>query len=491
MEMIMQPFIWVYHFVSFFFCLPFTILDYAYTGVLTILDKLTHKNKVLKKVEKKNETLEVTTKTDSGETIEDIIPTGIVSMKKDDLKDLGKKQSFRYTVKNSAGQTIKSTFDAYSKEEVYNFLTNEGYQVVSIEARKAYDVDLFVRRKMSASDLAFTLTQLSTYIKAGIPLIDSVRILAKQSTKPEKRKIYENIVYELLKGENFSTALQRQDTVFPRLLINMVKTSEMTGDLASTLDDMADYYTSMAETRKQMISAMTYPTVIFVVAIGVIIFILTFVVPQFVEMFENQDAELPGITKFVIGLSNFIKYNYYWIILAIFVIGIIIYGLYKNVKGFKTGLQTFAMKIPVFGNIIIYNEVNTFTKTFASLLNHNVFITDSMTILSQLTNNEIYKKIINRSLVNLSKGSKISESFKGQWAFPVVAYEMLLTGENTGQLGLMMEKVSEHYQSLHKNTVNQMKSLIEPVMIAILAVIVGGIILSIIIPMFELYNQIK
>lgn len=169
----------------------------------------------------------------------------------------------------------------------------------------------------------------------------------------------------------------------------------------------------------------------------------------------------------------------------------IIYGLYKNVKGFKEGLQTFLMKVPVIGKIIIYNEVTTFTKTFSSLLNHSVFITDSMTILSQLTNNEVYKKIINRSLVNLSKGSKISEAFKGQWAFPIVAYEMLVTGENTGQLGLMMEKVSEHYQSLHKNAVNQMKSLIEPIMIAFLAVVVGGIILSIIIPMFALYNEIR
>lgn len=297
MGIIAQPFIWVYHFVKFFFCLPFSILEYAYVGLLTIFDKITHKNKVLKKVEKKqpeDETVQLQAETtqpqDMPEMIENMIPDGIISMKKDNLHDLGKKQSFRYVAKNDAGQTIKSTFDAYGKEEVYNFLKNEGYQVISVEARKVYDIDLFVSRKISASDLSFTLTQLSTYIKAGIPLIDSVRILAKQSTKPEKRKIYEGIVYELLTGENFSTALERQEGVFPRLLINMVKTSELTGDLANTLDDMADYYTSIAETRKQMISAMTYPSVIFVAAIAVIIFILLFVVPQFIEMFENQEA---------------------------------------------------------------------------------------------------------------------------------------------------------------------------------------------------------
>ncbi len=488
----MQPFILIYHFVRAVFQLPIQILNYSYTGFLTVIDKLTHQSHSEKRLSKKMAPPTASPQENEPETIADVLPEGLGFTANDaTIASMEKKISFRYVVKNDAGQTIKSVFEANSSEEVYNFLTNEGYQVVSITARKPYDIDLFSGGRMKAGDLSFSLTQLSTYIKAGIPLIDSVRILAKQSTKPEKRKIYEHIVYELLTGENFSTALERQGKVFPKLLINMIKTAEMTGDLVSTLDDMADYYTSIDQTKKQMISAMTYPLIIFVMAIGVIIFILAFVVPKFVEMFENQDAPLPWITRFVIGASNFIKYNYYWLILILLVVGIILYSLYKNIKGFKIAVQTMAMKIPVVGHIIIYNEVTTFTKTFASLLNHSVFITDSMSILSQLTNNEVYKKIINRSLVNLSKGAKISEAFAGQWAFPVVAYEMLVTGENTGQLGLMMEKVSEHYQQLHRNAVNQLKSLIEPIMIGFLAVIVGGIILSIIIPMFSLYSEIQ
>ena len=162
----------------------------------------------------------------------------------------------------------------------------------------------------------------------------------------------------------------------------------------------------------------------------------------------------------------------------------------KNVQSFRKTMQTFYMHLPVFGNMIIYNEVATITRTFSSLLNHNVFITDSMEILSKISNNEVYKEIINRTLINLSKGGKISDSFKGEWAFPIVAYEMLVTGESTGQLALMMEKVAEHFQQLHSNAVTAMKSLIEPVVIIILAVGVGFIIMSIIIPMFDLYGQI-
>ena len=283
----------------------------------------------------------------------------------------------------------------------------------------------------------------------------------------------------------------RQEKTFPKLLINMVKTAEMTGDLPSILDDMADYYTSIDQTRRQMISAMTYPTVVIIMALCVLVFMLIYLVPQFVQLYEDQDATLPAITLFIMGASDFLKSYYLWLILATAVLIILFYYLYNNVKSFRTGVQTLLMKTPIIGNIIIYSEISTFTKTFASLLNHGVFITDSMEVLSKITNNEIYKRIIANTLNNLGKGESISKSFKGEWAFPVVAYEMLVTGENTGQLGLMMEKVADHFQNLHKNLVNQMKSLIEPLMIVVLAAIVGVILLAIVVPMFDIYGKIQ
>ena len=334
------------------------------------------------------------------------------------------------------------------------------------------------------------LTQLSTYIKAGIPLINGVRILAKQTNNQVTRKTLNKVVYELVLGEKFSVALEKQGKAFPTLLINMVKTSEMTGDLAGTLDEMAEYYTEIEKSRKAMISAMVYPSVILTVAIAAVVFIIIYVVPQFVGMFESNNAKLPAITVFIINASNFLG-KYWWVIILILIGLIILYRiLYKNVKEFRKTMQTFFMHLPVIGNVIIYNEVANLTRTFSSLLNHSVFITDSMDILSKITNNEVYKEIINRTLITLSKGGKISDSFKGEWAFPVVAYEMLVTGESTGQLALMMEKVADHYQNLHANAVTTIKSLIEPIIICFLAVAVGFIIMSIILPMFDLYGQL-
>ena len=403
-----------------------------------------------------------------------------------------KRITFDYEIINNYGQIIKSSFDAFSESEVRAFLINEGYQVVSITPRSKLNMEitLFGSKKINTNKLTFALTQVSTYIKAGIPLVDAIRILAKQTSDKNEKKVYERIVYDLVTGQNFSEALESQSDVFPKLLINMVKTAELTGDLPTVLDEMSDYYKSIEETKKQMITALLYPSIIFIAAIAVVTFCLLYVVPTFTTMYETNNAALPGITLVTLGLSNFVQ-NYWLIMLGfVLIVGIIYNQCYKNIKSFRKTMQTIYMRIPVIGNIIIYNEVTMFTKTFASLINHNVNITQTMEVLSKISDNEIYKDIIYETIDTLSKGGKISESFRGKWAFPIVAYEMLVTGETTGQLGLMMDKVAEHYEQLHRNSVTALKSLVEPMTIIFLAVTVGFILISMFIPMFDVYSTI-
>ena len=400
-------------------------------------------------------------------------------------------KGFKYTIINGVGKKENGTINTESIEDARSFLTQLEYQILSLEERSAMDIDINIGNKIGAADLSFCLTQLSTYIKAGIPLVDSVKILAKQSSKAVLKKNFYQIVYELLRGQSFSEALLAQGNVFPKLLINMVKTAEMTGDLPSILDDMAEYYTSMDNTRKQMKSAMTYPVVVLTLAFGVLIFMLTYLVPQFSSMFQDNGASLPALTQTILNISGFIQNYYLYLIIGVLAgVGAFVY-CYKNIKSFRTVVQTVLMHLPVFGKIIIYNEISNFTKTFASLINHGVFITDSMEILSKVTQNEVYIRIINKTLVNLGKGDSISSAFRGEWAIPVVAYEMIVTGESTGQLGAMMEKVATHFQGLHKNIIDQMKSLIEPLLIVFLAGVVGVILISIVQPMFAIYQTVQ
>ena len=254
---------------------------------------------------------------------------------------------------------------------------------------------------------------------------------------------------------------------------------------------MAAYYTEIDETKKQMKSAMTYPAIVSVFSVGVIIFIMVYVVPQFVQIYEDQGTQINGLTKFIINVSTFIM-NYWYVGLLIIVLTVFVISLlYKHVKAFRASVQIFLMHLPVIKDVIIYNELTIFSKTFASLLRNNVFITDSMDILSKITNNEIYKAILYKTIQNIVKGEKISEAFKDHWAVPDVAYYMIVTGESTGDLAEMMQKVSEYYQGQHKSIVNSLKAFLEPVMIAFLAVVVGGIIIAVIMPMFGMYEQIQ
>ena len=271
----------------------------------------------------------------------------------------------------------------------------------------------------------------------------------------------------------------------------MIKTAEATGELEATLDDMANYYTEVENTRKAMVSAMMYPAIISVFSVAVITFILLYVMPQFESIYKEAGAELNIFTQFLLDASRFLKLNIFKILFFIILVALILMLAYQKIKAFRRFLQEFAMKLPVFGKIIIYKEMNIFAKTFASLLKNNVFITDSINLLFEVTNNEIYKEIMLKTINNIAKGEKISDSFKDQWAVPEVAYYMIVTGESTGELGDMMDKVANYYQVEHRALVDNLKAFIEPVMIILLAVVVGGIVLAIVLPMFGLYKNIQ
>ena len=412
----------------------------------------------------------------------------------EDAKRSSEKIIYRYIAKNPKGVIEKGEFQGYSKLDVHSYLLSEGYEVYEITSKaKAtiFNTDLGLNKPMKKSMLIFYLTQLSTYLKAGIPIVDAIKILSNQSKSKTEQTIWKSVVYELTMGSTLSDAMLRAgNNVFPKLLINMVKTAEMTGDLPDVLDEQVEYYKSTEKSRKEMINAMMYPLFVFIFAIAIVMYIMISVVPQFVSIYDSIGADIPAITKFLINVSTFIRNNILWITLITLLIIFSFALLYRRNVLFKANVQRLLMHVPVFGQIIIYNEVNMFTKTFATLINNNIFITDSMDILSRITDNEIYKSIIFDAVEALSKGDVLSSAFNDQWAFPDIAYQMIVTGEKTGQLGTMMEKVSEYYQEEHYNAITRIKALIEPIMIIFLAIVVGGILLAVVIPMFSMYNNI-
>ena len=292
--------------IAFF---PIFILKYAYIGLLSILglNKKRHEKEENETV--KNTSLENTPNvpqakiektevvpTKSNNNIEELANKKIISQKESLTGREDKYYTFNYTIKLNNGKLYKNSFDAPSIQEVERFLKNEGYEVIKIVPRGKYDVDITFNQKMDVTTLAFTLTQLSTYLKAGIALVDAVRIVSKQAEKKTERKVWDKVTYALLSGKSLSEAMLEQEKVFPSMLINMIKTAEMTGALTEILDDMAEYYTSTSQTRKEMKSALTYPAVISVIAVIVTAFMLVVIVPQFVTMFEQQNAQIQAFS---------------------------------------------------------------------------------------------------------------------------------------------------------------------------------------------------
>ena len=406
------------------------------------------------------------------------------------------KMMYEYVVKDKDGKIIKGYADGFSKVEIHSYLLSEGYEVYSIRTNKwiqaVHGGAASRSQKMKIKDLIFFSTQLSTYLKSGITLIESLKILSRQYKKKSYKTVFKMIIYDLSMGESFSKTLENRGETFPSLFVTMIKTSEMTGELPEVLDDMADYYTETEKTRKQMITAMMYPSIVFVFAIAVLTFIMLYVIPKFVGIYDSMEGvEIPGITKFIIALSNFMKSYTLYIFIGVVLLIIVFRMLYRKNKSFRTFVQWSLMHIPVINNIIIYKEVTMFTKTFSSLLAHNVFITDSMEILSRVTQNEIYRSLIFNTVTNLARGERLSAEFDGHWAFPIPAYEMIVTGERTGQLPEMMAKVAAYYQELHSNSVTRIKTFIEPALIIFLTAMVGVIVLSIVLPIFNMYQAVQ
>lgn len=405
------------------------------------------------------------------------------------------KDYYYYYGTDKNGRKVKGMMSATNRITLHNFLANEGIDVYQVKKASMVNflkkIGLELDSPMKTKDLIFWLTQVCTYLKAGLTLNDTIHIMKEQASKDKKMKrLYEAISYELTLGESFSTALQNQGKIFPPLLINMIRSAEATGEIIKTLDDMANYYTEIDKTRKEMISAIIYPAILLIFSIAILTFIMVYVIPEFIQIYDQAGITVSGFTLSIINLSKYITANINMILIIAFLVLLVLLFLYKNSKEIRKIIQSLGMHIPFFGKIIIYHELTLFTKTFASLLRNSVYITDSMEILSNITNNEVYKDIMIETISNIARGDKISKSFYNKWCVPDVAYYMIVTGEATGELSLMMEKVASYFNDLHKTRVTNLKSFLEPIMIVILALIVGVVILAVVIPMFSLYGQI-
>lgn len=397
---------------------------------------------------------------------------------------------FKYSGRDRRGKKV-GTINAASRREAMTKLKEDGIRVIEMTEvpETIMTKDLSFGNPVKLQHFVIYLRQFATLIKAGVTIVDATSILAAQTESKGLKMALVAVEQELREGNPYSEAISKHKKIFNSMFINMVKAGEASGNIDETLEKLADDFEKQHDTRQKVVSALTYPAVIGLVAIGAVIFLLVSVVPTFVNMFADLGGELPGITKFVLAASEFTQKFWWLIFLIILSITFTIMYIKRNKKT-KYYLDYFLLKMPIFGNMMQKAALARMMRTLSSLFSSSVPILQAMSIVERVVENEVISKVIRESRDSLEKGRSMTEPMMSHWAFPPLVTQMIAIGENTGALDAMLSKIAEFYEKEVEQSTDRLKSLIEPIMIVLLAGIVGVIVLSIMMPMFEMFNQI-
>jgi type IV pilus assembly protein PilC len=397
--------------------------------------------------------------------------------------------SFTYVARESgSGREIRSSMEAQTEQAAIAALLNRNLLVVSIQ-EKIGRKGKTAGGKVALADLVVFTRQLATMIDAGLAMVQSLQALAEQTPNKVMRDVIKDVCTRVEGGDSFSEALGKHPKVFNRLYVCMVAAGERGGLLAEILARLATYLENTARLRKKVKSAMMYPTVVTIVAVGITIFLLVKVVPVFGDVYKGFGAKLPGPTQWLINFSNTVREYLLYILPA--VVGTI-YGWLAYIKT-KTGREFWdrtRIRLPIFGVIAHKICLARFTRTLASLIRSGVPILEVLQIVANTVGNVVMEKAIRVSAGDIEKGESISSSLAKHPVFPSMIIRMITAGEQTGKIEQMLERISNFLDEEIETTLNGLTSLIEPLLIVFLGVTVGGIAICMFLPIFKMSELI-
>ncbi|MGX7420618.1 type II secretion system F family protein [Carnobacterium gallinarum] len=350
------------------------------------------------------------------------------------------------------------------------------------------EIQLF--NKISEKELVPYLRQMSTLITAGVSVLDASIILEKQLKKGRFKEIISEIRKDLENGEPLSNSYRKHPNAFPPLLINVIAVAEISGALESNLNQIAGYYEKRVENKSTMITAMIYPMMMLIAALGVGVFMMVSIVPMFVSFFESFDAPLPKITIITMGISKFITSQGLWIFLFS-VILIVSYNLAKKKPKFKLQVDTLKLKMPIFGELLQKNDFSVLMTTLSTLLSSSVPMVKALDMSKEVASNSCIKELIAKCETVIEQGGKLSTVFSESPFVPVMLSQMILIGEKTGTLEEMLKKLSIIFEKEVDENSKRIKTIVEPLVMVLIASMVGLIVASIMLPMFSMYTTIQ
>ncbi|OQA56183.1 MAG: Type II secretion system protein F [Candidatus Omnitrophica bacterium ADurb.Bin277] len=409
--------------------------------------------------------------------------------------------SFEYYVKDKTGNDIKGNDDAPDASELVRKLKAQGYMVIRIEEVKKTQSLFSVSKASTAApvkkqapgksggikidDMVVFARQMATLVAAGIPLVQSLEILSNQVEKEQFRVILRKMFTEVQTGKSLSESMMPYQKVFSSLFIHMVKAGETSGRLEEILDRVALYLEKASALQKKVKSAMMYPAVVSILAFGITFAMLAFVIPKFATIFDGLGAKLPAPTQFLINVSNYLAANWWWI-LALIGGGVFLFGQIVRLPAGRLVWDAFQLRMPVFGPIILKVAISKFSRTLATLIKSGVAILAALEIVSKTSGNAKIEQMIVQLMGAVNRGESLSGPLEKGDVFPPMVVRMIAIGEETGELEEMLTKIADFYDTQVDTAVSGLTSLIEPLIIAFLGIVIGGIVMALFLPILTL-----
>ena len=398
--------------------------------------------------------------------------------------------NFKYKAINSEGQRIEGSQSADSESQVREMLLSNQYYPLSIEKENSKSKKSFsFNSKVKLKDIAVFCRQFYVMLDSGLSIGKALNILIEQGEKPKIREALIGVNGDLKRGETLANSMRKRKDVFPNLLTSMIDAGERSGNLDIILKRMAEYYEKETKIRGKIKSAMIYPIVLGVVAIIAITFILTFVMPTFVQMFEENNVDLPTSTKMVLGTSKMLG-KYGIIIFLILVTAIILLGKYLKSEEGQYKLSVINLKIPVIKKLTQKIIVSRFTRTMGIVSSSGMSLVTSLEIVASVVGNKIAEKELLKVKEKVLKGEGLGDSIMKIKIFPPMLASMVKVGEEAGSLDSILDKTADFYDDELEREIQTATALIEPAMIVVMGVIIGFLLISILTPMFKMYNSI-
>lgn len=397
---------------------------------------------------------------------------------------------FSYEAKSLDGQTIKGQLDAVDETAVIAHIRSRDFYPINIK-RQGINTDISAAnfKKIKIKDISLFARQFAALITSGITIMRGLEIVAKQTDNLKLKAILEDISQDVQKGKSLSSSMGKHDE-FPDMFVSMVEVGEASGTLDTIMERTAVYYEKQYKLQQKIKQATTYPKLLVIVAIFAVSFLVAKVVPTFAGLISGAGGTMPLPTRILMGISSFIS-NFWYILIGIVILCIFLYRSYYKSPDGRKSIDRIKLTIPLFGKINKKILTSNFASTFGILLSSGVQLMESLTICSQVVNNVIVKEALEDTMEQIKKGYSLGDTLESMAIFPPMLTQMVKIGEESGTLDQVLARTSDFYDNEVDSATAQLTSLIEPLIIVVLGGVIAFIILSILLPMFEVYSTIQ